>query len=200
MPRPELPARTLAAGALFQHVSRQRYAGTPLHFGRSGENRYDDPSCGFGVLYLAFELDTGLMETVFHAHQWHRRAQRFVTLSEVHSRLVRLVGLMQPLELADFTAPGAMAAALGLNLSQLSSRRYLHTQRASARVHAERDAAGAPRFDGLLYPSRNNQPGVCAAVFDRAAHKLAVIDDLPLDRHADWPGFVTRYAISVRPA
>lgn len=199
MPRPELPARTLPAGELLQHVSRQRYAGTPLYFGRSGENRYDDREGRYGVLYLAFELDTGLMETVFRDHQWHRRVRRSVTLSEVRARMVRLVGLLQPLHLADFTAPGAMAAALGLNLTQLTSRHYLHTQRASARVHADHDATG-PRFDGLLYPSRNNHPGVCVAVFERAAPKLAVVDDLPLVRHVDWPAFVARYAISVRPA
>lgn len=58
----------------------------------------------------------------------------------------------------------------------------------------------APASTGCSTPRETTTPGVCAAVFARAAHKLAVVDDLPLDRHVDWPAFVTRYAISVRPA
>ena len=48
---------------------------------------------------------------------------------------VRAVGVLQALQLADITAPGVMSTQFGLNLSQLASRRYSHTQRISKNVH-----------------------------------------------------------------
>lgn len=111
----------------------------------------------------------------------------------------RAVGVIEPLALADLTAPGVMASQFGLNLSQLASRRYIHTQRISSTIHGVGDASGKPRFDGILYPSRNNHPAACAAIFDRAVAKLSVIDDIALREHADWPAFLATYRIIVLP-
>ncbi len=196
----ELPSRNLIAGELLQHISRTRYRNTPLHFAREGNNRYDDPAGRFGTLYLAFDLDTALMESVFHTHRWHRTRQRNITQNEVKLRMVRAVGVAQELRLVDLTAPSVMAAELGLNLSQLSSRRYLHTQRISTRIHAVQDAEGLPHFDGVLYPSRNNHPAACVALFDRASAKVGLVDDIDLIDHRDWPGFVASFKIAVMPA
>ena len=55
------------------------------------------------------------------------------------------------------------------------------------------------RFDGLLAPSRNNYPEPCVALFDRARHKVKVIDDIDLVDHVDWPRFVEDYRIGVEP-
>lgn len=123
----------------------------PLFFGTSRANRYDAAEGEYGVLYLGRDLPTALMESVFHKHQWHLSHQRSITLTEVRSRLVRVVGLLQPLLLADLTAEGVMAAHLGLNLAQLASRDYVHTQRASLAIHRTTDNAGQPHFDGVLY-------------------------------------------------
>ena len=114
--------------------------------------------------------------------------------------MVRAIGVLEPLSLADLTAPGAMASQFGLNLSQLASRRYVHTQRVAALVHALAEADGAPRFDGVLYPSRNNHPAACAALFDRAAAKVSLIDDIALRDHVDWPSFLSTYQVVVVPA
>ena len=51
-----------------------------------------------------------------------------------------------------------MAGYFGLNLEQLASRDYTHTQQVSAQVHAMLGDDGQPLFDGVLYPSRNNYP------------------------------------------
>ena len=40
----ELPLFLIDAGELLQHVSRVVYRGSPLYYGRSGTNRYDDPA------------------------------------------------------------------------------------------------------------------------------------------------------------
>lgn len=199
MPTPDVPSRIIPAGELLQHVSRSSYRGTALHFGRSGGNRYDDRALRFGTIYVGFDLATALMESVFRQHRWNRRAQRVIARTEVYARMVRAIGVLEPLSLADLTAPSVMASQFGLNLSQLASRRYVHTQRIAALVHALAEPDGAPRFDGVLYPSRNNHPAACAALFDRAAEKLLLVDDIALRDHVDWPSFLTSYQVFVLP-
>ena len=194
-----LAIRRLAARELLQHVSRVAYRGQRLYFGRDGTNRYDAPDGRYGVLYLGLTLPTALMESVFHKHHWDRDPRRSIALAEVHSRLVRAVGVLDDLVLADLTAPGVMAAHFGLNLEQLAIRGYEDTQRVSVEVHAMRDADDKPIFDGLLAPSRNNYPEPCVALFDRARHKVKVIDDIDLVDHVDWPRFVEDYRIGVEP-
>lgn len=200
MPTSDVPARVIPAGELLQHVSRAAYRGTALHFGRSGGNRYDDPALRFGTLYVGFDLPTALMESVFRQHRWSRRAKRVITRTELYSRIVRAIGVLEPLSLADLTAPGVMASLFGLNLAQLASRRYAHTQRIAALVHELAEPGGAHRFDGVLYPSRNNHPPACAALFDRAAAKLSLVDDIALRDHVDWPSFLSTYQVVVLPA
>ena len=192
-----LPTRRIDAGELLQHVSRGVYRGTPLHYGRDGTNRFDAADNSYGVLYLGLTLPTALMESVFHKHRWDRDPKRSIALAEVRSRLVRAVGVLQDLQLADLTAPGVMAGHFGLTLEQLASRGYGHTQRISGEVHAMRGADGRPSFDGVVYPSRNNYPEPGVAVFDRARNKVAVVDDIDLVDHVDWPRFVEDYRIGV---
>ena len=59
------------------------------------------------------------------------------------------------------------------------------------------DKDAKPCFDGVLYPSRNNYPAECVALFDRASHKVQVVDDIDLVDHADWPGFVSSFRIGI---
>lgn len=108
-----LATRRLAAGELLQHVSRVAYRGQRLHFGSDGTNRYDAPDGRYGVLYLGLTLPTALMESVFHKHHWDRDARRSIALAEVHSRLVRAVGVLDDLELADLTAPASWRPTSG---------------------------------------------------------------------------------------
>lgn len=187
----------MATGELLQHVSRTKYRAHPLYFGFNAANRFDAADKSYGVLYLASDLATALMESVFHAHRWHVQSRRTISLAEVQGRMVRAVGVRRDLLLADLTAPGVMAQHFGLNLSQLSSRRYRHTQKVSAAVHAMVDKDAKPCFDGVFYPSRNNYPGACIALFDRAAHKLQVIDDIDLVEHVDWPRFVHDFRVGI---
>ncbi len=137
------------------------------------------------------------MESVFHKHEWDRDTQRAVTLTEIRSRPVRAVRVVEPLQLADLTAPGVMAGHFGLNLGQWASRDYTHTQHISAQVHARRGPDRHARFDGLLHPSRNTYPAASAALFEHTAPKIRVTDDIDLVEHVDWPGFVDAYRIGV---
>lgn len=194
-----LPTQRIDAGELLQHVSRIVYRSKPLYFGRDGTNRYDALAKDYGVLYLGRDLPTALMESVFHKHQWDRDTKRSIALAEIERRLVRAVGVMENLRLADLTASGVMAGYFGLNLEQLVSRGYEHTQRVSGQVYAMRDTDDMPLFDGVLYPSRNNYPSVSVALFERAQDKIMVVDDIDLSEHVDWPSFVKNYQIGVEP-
>lgn len=194
-----LPTQRVSAGELLQHVSRVAYRGTLLHYGRDGTNRYDDPAKHYGVLYLGRDLPTALMESVFHKHQWDRDAKRSISLAEVQSRLVRAVGVLHDLQLADLTAEGVMAGYFGLNLQQLTSRGYAHTQHVSGQIHAMRGADDVPLCDGVLFPSRNNYPAASIALFERAKDKIKVLEDVDLVDHVDWPKFVVNYRIGVEP-
>lgn len=192
--------RTVAVGEMLQHLGRTGDRDRPLHFGRGGVHRYDAPDRAYGVLYLAFDLATALMESVFHGYRWHRQASRSIALAEVRRRMVRAVGAVGAVEdvvLADLTAPEVMARDLGLNLGQLASRRYGPTRRLSAAVHGLRDDDGRLAFDGLLDPSRNNFPATCVALFDRAGAKVRVVADIDLEAHAGWPAFVGGWRIGI---
>ena len=92
-----------------------------------------------------------------------------------------------------------MAGYFGLNLEQLASRDYTHTQQVSAQVHAMLGDDGQPLFDGVLYPSRNNYPAKSIALFERAAARVGVVDDIDLVDHVDWPRFVATYRVGVEP-
>ncbi len=195
----ELPSCLIDAGELLQHVSRIVYRGRPLYYGRSSTNRYDDPAGAYGVVYLGRDLPTALMESVFHKHQWLEDTKRSIALKEVQARMVRAVGVLDDVLLADLTASGVMAGYLGLNLEQLASRDYTYTQQVSVRVHAMLGKDGQPLFDGVLYPSRNNYPAKSIALFERAGTKISVIEDIDLVDHVDWPRFVATYGIGVEP-
>lgn len=192
-----LPIHHIGACELLQHVSRVVYRDTPLYYGRDGTNRYDDPAKNYGVLYLGRDLSTALMESVFHKHRWDQDTKRSIALAEVRSRMVRAVGVVGDLQLADLTAEGVMAGYFGLTLEQLASRDYAHTQNISAHVHGIMDADNVALFDGVLYPSRNNYPAAGIALFERAKEKIKVVADIDLPEHTDWPGFVESYRIGV---
>ncbi|MGR4868188.1 RES family NAD+ phosphorylase [Variovorax sp. LARHSF232] len=193
-----LPSFRIDAGELLQHVSRVAYRDAPLYYGRNGTNRYDAPKRDYSVLYLGRDLPTALMESVFHKHQWLADTKRSIALKEIQSRLVRAVGVLDDLCLADLTAEGVMAGFFGLNLEQLASRDYTHTQQVSAQVHAMRED-DEPLFDGVLYPSRNNYPAASVALFERAKKKVKVFADIDLVDHVEWPRFVADYRIGVEP-
>ena len=137
------------------------------------------------------------MESMFHKHHWDKNVTRSVSLEDVGIRLVRLLGVLKELHLADLTAQGVMAGYFGLNLEQLASRNYRYTQQVSAQVHAMLRGDGESPFDGVLYPSRNNYSSKSIALFQRAQAKIKVVEDVLLPDHKGWPSFVARYRILI---
>ena len=194
------PSEAIVPAASFlHHASREIYRDTPLYFGREIQHRYDDPAGAYGVLYLAYSLSTALMESAFHKHRWWRAgARRKITVSEVRSRMVRIIQVSSQLTLCDLVTEGAAVQAFGLNATQLVTRRYASTRALSARIAKLTAPSGDP-FDGILYPSRNNPGAHCIALFERASAKMQVHEDIRLDYHRNWPAFVADFAVTVLP-
>ena len=112
-----IPKLVVPAGTLLEHIGRTIYRNSPLYFGKTAENRFDDPKNLYGVLYLAYDLATAMMESVFHNHRWQRGRRRTITQTELENRIVRLVGCTQDLNLANLTAPNVMSSQFGVNLN-----------------------------------------------------------------------------------
>ena len=117
-------------------------------------------------------------------------------LAEVQRRMIRAIGVLSDLTLCDLASPGAAVKAFGWDAARLAVRNGPRTRDLSAQIARLKTKAGQP-FDGIVYLSRNNPGDKCIALFEHAANKILVIDDIRLDDHRDWPAFVTQYEIAV---
>lgn len=108
-----------------------------------------------------------------------------------------MIGVRSAIVVADLTREEVMAACLGVDLETLVSRDYCYTQQLSQQIHRLAGTDGRWCFDGICYPSRNNYPADCIALFDRASKCLSVERDIALAQHADWPRFVDIYKVGV---
>jgi hypothetical protein len=187
----------VSVGTLLEHSSLEQYRGEPLYFNAKAKHRFDDPDRKYGVLYLGYNLATVLMESVFHEHRWWEEADaREIMHAEVQRRMVRAIGVVADITLCDLASPGAAVKVFGWNAARLAVRNGPRTRELSGEIAALKTKTGQP-FDGILYLSRNNPGDKCIALFDRAAHKVHVVDDIRLDDHRDWPAFVSQYGISI---
>jgi hypothetical protein len=135
----------------------------PLHFGRSGNNRFDDPRAEFGVLYLGADLEGAFVETFGRVVA---DAPRLVSGRALGDRLLTPIEFDAPLRLVDLSGPGL--GRLGAD-GRLCTGDYRVAQAWSRALWAHPDAP-----DGLLYRSRHDPSRLCAAVFERAGPRARV--------------------------
>jgi hypothetical protein len=151
-------------------VRLSRSPSTEPFYSTSASQRFDDPtttpaSNRFGVLYIAENLETAFAESVIHENSLFRAGRFEVSHGDLHARQAVSFGLPHAkgssvLHLVDLT--GAGLKRLGLDAGLCSSPTYATAQRWSRAIY---DAAGGA--DGIVYMSRQNSTGCCAAVFDR---------------------------------
>jgi hypothetical protein len=166
-PHPDPPA-DFASRALPISIYRRpwfrihRLAHTPLHFGRSGDNRFDAPTAEFGVLYVGKDEHCAFIETFGHA-----TGECVVDSSELAARGLVRVQPRRPLRLVDLSGHGL--ARVGADARLAAGESYDPPHRWALAIH---DHPKQP--DGIVYTSRHDPSRLCAAIFERAAPHLRV--------------------------
>lgn len=135
----------------------------PLHYGY-GNWRFDAPNEEFGTCYFGTDPECSFIETFLHEGK-----QPIITDRTLASNSLALVGIKEPLKLLDLTGHGAFIIGADQRIS--TRRNYSITRAWSLAIDKNHQ-----NFDGILYSSRNNNSIDSVAVFERAAHKVDVVN------------------------
>jgi hypothetical protein len=145
----------------------------PLHFGRSGRNRFDAPRGEFGVLYAAETSEGAFVEACIR----ERPAGNLFALPYFQERRLVEISFSARLRLVDLAGSGL--SLLGAD-NRLATGSYRTAQRWSRSFWVHPD-----RPDGILYCSRFNPSLHCIALFDRSGAGCSVKDLGPLADRAN---------------
>ncbi len=150
-----LPIHTYQPGDLLYRIQDCRHA-APLHFGTSGNNRFDAPTGDYGVCYLAESKEGAFVETVGRKKLELGAIPRQV----VEDKQIIEVELEARLEVVDFD--GSNLLDLGADASIVAGRDYAASQGWSAAFASHPD-----EVDGLRYCARHQTRELSVAVFER---------------------------------
>jgi RES domain len=201
----DFPSYTSSPPKTFLHITDASHIAGDLYFGLNLNNRYTAPGIG-GVAYLAGDLSSCIMETLFHKSSFYQKASdRIIYKSSVEQKIVFELQLKEPLRLADVMAPGAINRALGMNLNQLFARPTVApsvepwpTHDLAKHIFNESDVSGKHRFDGIFYKSRQFG-GECVALFERAKNKVEIVKRPRLLDHPDLADFISGNDFALLP-
>jgi hypothetical protein len=159
-PAPDFHSRPLPlvsfGGSLFRTHYRDR---APIHFGRTGRNRFDDPLGEYSVLYAGRDMFAAFIETF-----GQKTGIRTVTTDALRARCLTEFFPGEPLLLVDLASSGCLAR-IGADSALFAGERTI-AQRWSRAIY-EHPCAGAGRVHGILYPARHNHTRQAVAIFDR---------------------------------
>lgn len=107
-PHPEPPADLQARELPVIQVSDSWFrihktAHSPLYYGGSGENRFDDPMYEYGVMYVALDPHGAFIETF-----GSQTGIRIVSQDELYIRSISELTCKRPLKLVDITGSGVV--------------------------------------------------------------------------------------------
>jgi len=152
-----LPLDEIPAGTAFVRIHPSGF--DPIHFGTSGNNRFDDPKREYGVCYLAMTHEGAFAETCLRAV-----GAPYVALAFLEARSFAIIETTAPLRLV--TVHGAGLSKLGAT-SVVTAGQHALAQRWSRAIH---DHPAAP--DGILYRANHDNGEFCAALFQRCRDRL----------------------------
>jgi hypothetical protein len=142
----------------------------PFYFGRTGRNRFDDPSGKYAVLYAARDPFGAFIETFGQV-----TGRRTVGVGDLKRRYLTEFYPSPPLILVDLVTSGCLAR-IGADSRLFAGSRAV-AQRWSRAIHEHPDR---PEVDGILYPARHNHTRAAVAVFSRSrVPRLEVIRSIP---------------------
>ena len=153
----DLPIEEVPAGTTFVRIHRSALGA--LHFGVSGDNRFDDLDGRYGVCYAARSLRGAFAETCLR-----ELGARLVPLSRLAGRSATTLRTATKLRLVELHGPGL--AHLGATAA-VSSGTYDVSQSWSRVLHAH-----PAMVDGIVYRSNHDNSELCVALFDRCRDQL----------------------------
>lgn len=153
----DLPIEVAPIGATFVRIHRSILGA--LHFGVSGDNRFDDPDGQYGVCYAARSLQGAFAETCLR-----ETGARLVPLSWLSVRSATTLRVEAALRLVELHGPGL--SRLGATAA-VSSGIYDVSQPWSRALYAHPVAV-----DGIVYRSNHDNGELCVALFDRCRSRL----------------------------
>jgi hypothetical protein len=162
---------------------------SPIFFGTTRSNRFDDPRRRYGVLYVAESLDGAFIETFGRNPGVNTVSQR-----QLSERAVARIDVIGPLRLVDLTGPGL--AQIGATGSLTSGSHDV------ARLWSRSLWAHPSRPDGLLFRARHDPSCVSVAIFNRSSR---LVRATPIGGLLDVPQLsllaatLHRYRFSLRP-
>ena len=171
MARRGRPTTDVAAGETLHRIHAAD-RGARFYGRRNATWRWEDPDGDYGVLYLGLRQDGPFAETLLR-----RPAQRAVIWSEVEKRRFAQFRVTDPLRLADVHGKGL--GWEGVSVAEIAADHdgktypgaYARAQAISTEVHATTD------LDGIAYRSRLDPDQLCVALFDRADHKIELVEE-----------------------
>lgn len=138
-----------------------------LHFGTSGDNRFDDPEGQYGVCYAARSLEGAFAETCLRL-----TGARLVPLSRLATRSATTLRAETELRLVELHGRGL--ARLGATAA-VTSGTYDVSQPWSRALYSHSAAV-----DGIAYRSNLDNSELCVALFDRCQERVVEEDSHPL--------------------
>jgi hypothetical protein len=130
----------------------------PIFFGRTGNNRFDDPARAFGVLYA------GLSEACAFIETFGDPEFPVIEASLLATRKLSRIVLTRPLRLANLR--GRDLRRIGAD-ARLCTGEHAIAQAWSSAIHEH-----PSEVDGICYVSRRDPSQTSVAVFERAAAAL----------------------------
>jgi len=132
---------------------------SPLYFGRTGRNRFDDPQGDYSVLYAGCDLFAAFIETF-----GQDTGIRTLTTEELRSRSLTEFYPADPLLLVDLVSTGCLAR-VGADSRLFAGERSV--AQTWSRAIYEHPIAKLSGVHGILYPARHNHTRQAVAIFNR---------------------------------
>jgi hypothetical protein len=157
-----------------------------LGFNATGESRFSDPDKQFGVVYFARELETSVAEVIIRDRKVGMLEPLMLGYDEaVYWWRAVFVANWRTLRVIDLRRLGLIN--FGIDTDVVRGRSQMSSRQLSKAIHLNKHDS----FDGILYESRLSG-GTCLAVYDRALSKLAIGDELGLEKMLDQLGEIYR--------
>jgi hypothetical protein len=153
----DLPIETVGSGTTLVRIHRAGLGA--IHFGRSGDNRFDDPEDRYGTCYTACTLEGAFAETCLRAV-----GSTLVSLEHLATRAITLLTMASGLRLVRMHGSGL--ARLGATAA-VTSGSYDGSQPWSRAIH---EHPAAP--DGIVYRSNHDNGELCVVLFERCRERL----------------------------